>query len=442
MLLVRAFGRLAAGGSHPGHQDPRCRDSRAVQGVNVQHPTPISRYCSSPRQPRALFVEAVECRECNAVLHRPCRARGAACRRPLSWDGPILGGCYGGAVAGPGSHSREEAGSWSPPTTPQEIFDSFAKEFESRSPAAASVLIRSGRDPLALSLIPENPLWDVPHRLIAAVRWLVLEGRVEDFESAADPWGTFRTALTAHGPWIANFIREQPIQTNVVQRCWALLPLFLTVARAVPLPMDLIELGTSGGLNLVWDRYHYRYVAGDWGSPRASVSLRGDERAPVPGELLNTNVTIARRRGIDLNPIDVTSVNGLRLLQTFAREEEYTVHLKDAIAELRKDPPELIRGDYLLLLPDLLRARRDDTLTVVFQTLSTVYLTDEQRLRLRSIIETAAVEGPLAWISTPTPDEQGQPMGDYPLEMAIWPGSERRIAARMNVRGEWLEWIG
>src|SRR5487761_137407 len=36
VLQVRAFGRLAAGGSHPGHQDPRCRDSRAVQGVNVQ----------------------------------------------------------------------------------------------------------------------------------------------------------------------------------------------------------------------------------------------------------------------------------------------------------------------------------------------------------------------------------------------------------------------
>lgn len=337
---------------------------------------------------------------------------------------------------------RSKGDSWSPPTTPQEIFDSFAKGIKSRSPVVASVLMRAARDPLALRLIPAKPSWDVPHRLVAAVRWLVFEGRAEDFESAGDPWATFRTALSAHGPWIANFVREQPVQTNVVQRCWALLPLFLTVARAVPMPMDLIELGTSAGLNLYWDSYHYRYKAGEWGSPKSSVSLNGEERAPVPAELLNTRVTVRRRRGIDLNPIDVTSAKGLRLLQTFARDEEYSAHIGDAADVVRTDPPELLRGDYLAILPDLLRARQDAALTVVFQTLSTVYLTDEQRMLLRAILQAAGAEGPLAWISTPTPEEHGQRQSDYPLEMAIWPGGERRIVARMNVRGEWLEWIG
>ena len=337
---------------------------------------------------------------------------------------------------------RSKGDSWSPPTTPQEIFDSFAKGIETRSPAIASVLIRAARDPIALSLIPAKPSWDVPHRLVAAVRWLVFDGQAEDFEGAADPWAAFRTTLAANGPWIANFVREQPVQTNVVQRCWALLPLFLTVARAVPVPMDLIELGTSAGLNLFWDRYHYQYTAGEWGSPTAPVRLSGEERSPVPGELLNTKATVRSRRGIDLNPIDVTSAKGLRLLRTFARDEEYSAHISEAAEVVRSDPPELLRGDYLTLLPDLLRARQDATLTVVFQTLSTVYLTDEQRLLLRSVLDAGGAEGPLAWISTPTPEEHGQRRGDYPIEMAIWPGGGRRIAARMNVRGEWLEWIG
>ncbi len=79
---------------------------------------------------------------------------------------------------------------------------------------------------------------------------------------------------------------------------------------------------------------------------------------------------------------------------------------------------------------------------VVFQTISTVYLSDEERARLNALVDEGGEDGPLAWISTPTPEEHGQRRGDYPLELAIWPGGERRIVCRMNVRGEWLEWEG
>ncbi len=101
-----------------------------------------------------------------------------------------------------------------------------------------------------------------------------------------------------------------------------------------------------------------------------------------------------------------------------------------------------MRGDYVELLPEIVRDRDDYGLMVVFQTISTVYLSDEERARLRAIVDGAGAVGPLAWISTPTPGEHGQRRGDYPLELALWPGEERRIVARMNVRGEWLEWIG
>ena len=44
-----------------------------------------------------------------------------------------------------------------------------------------------------------------------------------------------------------------------MQRCYALLPAFLACADGRPL--DLIELGPSAGLNLLWDRYAYAYEA-------------------------------------------------------------------------------------------------------------------------------------------------------------------------------------
>ena len=39
--------------------------------------------------------------------------------------------------------------------------------------------------------------------------------------------------------------------------------------------------------------------------------------------------------------------------------------LHAAIAEIREDPPELLRGDYVELLPEVLRDRSSDALTVV-----------------------------------------------------------------------------
>jgi hypothetical protein len=322
------------------------------------------------------------------------------------------------------------------------MFDKMARGIEARSPETADLLRRCGRDPLVLELIPAQPTWDVPHRLLAAVRWLVLAGEVEDYSAAADPWEAFRSVLGERREWVARFVREQPVQTNEVQRCFALLPLFLTVARAAQRPLDLLELGPSAGLNLLWDRYRYRYRAGMWGAATAGLELSGDERAPVPGELLREQVEVRGRRGIDLNPVDITSEDSVRLLFAFASGDgDVRTRLRRALEIVSHEPPELIRGDYLDLLPELLEDRDDDTLTVVFQTHSTIYLPVEKRLRLRAVVDGAGQARPLAWISAPTPEEHGQRRGDYPLELALWPGGERRIVARTDVRGDWIDWL-
>jgi hypothetical protein len=334
-------------------------------------------------------------------------------------------------------------GDWKPPVTRPEVFEAMAKGVDAVAPATATLYRRCATDPLALSLLPDEPPWDAPHRLLAGARLLALSGEIDDFEDAADPWSAFRIVLDEHGEWLARFVRERPVQTNEVQRCWALLPIFLTVGRAAKRPLDLVELGASAGLNLIWDRYGYRYENGSWGDPSSPLQLEGEERGlRVPEDLLHAEVHVERRLGIDLEPVDATSEDGLRLLKAYVREDGYGVRLEQAAEVLRADPPELVRGDYLELLPDILADRDDYGLMVVYQTISSVYLSDEERSRLRATVDEAGAERPLAYISTPTPEEHGQRRGDYPLELALWPGGKRRIVARMNVRGEWLDWIG
>jgi hypothetical protein len=318
------------------------------------------------------------------------------------------------------------------------IFEKYALAM---TPVTADLIRRAGSDPTILALLPQDAGWDVPHRLTAAVGWLVDVGRAEDYRIAPDPWAAFRATVLEHADWVRDFVRERPVQTNEVQRCFVLLPIFLTIARATGLPLDLLELGASAGLNLLWDRYRYRYAAGRWGPAGVRLELSGEERGAVPGDLLEQAVTVRRRRGIDLRPLDVRSDDDVRTLRVFAAPARHA-RLLHAVEIARENPPKLIAGDYLEVLPELLADRETDALTVVFQTLSAIYLTLEHRARLWEIVESAGRAAPLAYVWTPTPEEHGQRRSDYPVELAMWPTGDRRFIARMENHGEWLDWLG
>ncbi len=98
-------------------------------------------------------------------------------------------------------------------------------------------------------------------------------------------------------------------QTNEPARCAVLLP----ALAQLPQPLALVEVGSSAGLTMLFDRYSYDYggyrLAGS--DPDAPV-LRCEPRGPVP--LPPRIPEIAWRAGLDLNPLDVTSDDDVRWL--------------------------------------------------------------------------------------------------------------------------------
>ncbi len=269
--------------------------------------------------------------------------------------------------------------------------------------------------------------------MLAALHYLALAEGI-------DPWSDPAGAVAGHAGFVRRFVREQSVQTNEVQRTWALLPAFLSLGRA---ELDLIELGPSAGLNLVWDRHRFHYEAGSWGAAGTALELRGEERLHVPAALLGRDLRILRRRGIDREPIDVTSEDGARLLRSFvwADQDARLERLERAIEAVRAEPPQLVAGDYVDVLPGLLSDRVDGALAVVFQTASTIYLPAERYAALRHAL--ADAERPLAWISTRRRDEMETQLEDgFELELACWPEQPPRVVARMGYHGQWLEWLG
>jgi hypothetical protein len=284
--------------------------------------------------------------------------------------------------------------------------------------------------------IVDDARWDRPLQLLGGLHYLALsEGR--------DPWRDPVPVLTERRDWLRRFVRTQGVQTNEVQRSWVLLPCFLDVARRSGVEtLDLIELGPSAGLNLVWDRYRYRYEQGTWGDDRAALELAGKERRPVPAGLLRLRPRVRQRRGIDLSPLDVTRPGDALLLKSFvwADQHERLERLDRAVATLRADPPQLEQGDIVERLPGLLAERLPGALTVVFQTAVRGYLSRESWKTMLTALDEAGRQFPLALISVsrPAPGEHRY----WGLWLRLWPDGEKRLLAHAGFHGQWLEWLG
>lgn len=268
-------------------------------------------------------------------------------------------------------------------------------------------------------------------RLLGGLHALVLTGGAS--------WDDLDAALTADDlPQLAR----RPIQTNEVRRSWTLLPCFLELARRTGAStLDLIELGTSAGFNLNWDRYRYRYAAASWGLPEGPLVLCGDERSPVPPELLSLTPRVRRRTGVDLDPVDATTEEGALRLRSFVWPDQpgRLARLELAIAAARRDPPQLVSGDLVEVLPSLLAERASDALTVVVQTAVLGYLGDDGWARVRATLAESGRDGSLAFVWTARPAENVH--DHWGLWLQQWPGTGPELVALADFHGSWLDWL-
>jgi hypothetical protein len=103
-----------------------------------------------------------------------------------------------------------------------------------------------------------------------AVHYLLLKGAdhpLKDFypsivsnpKSYEDSFEYFKDFCLTHRNEIESILKTKLVQTNEIRRCAYLYPIFCTIYEKVKKPLALIEIGTSAGLQLLWDKYSYSY---------------------------------------------------------------------------------------------------------------------------------------------------------------------------------------
>lgn len=285
-------------------------------------------------------------------------------------------------------------------------------------------------------------------RLLAAVHELVLDGSAPALAAHYPSVGgtpgpglvvDFRATLLRFEARITASM-DRGVQTNEVGRSVALLGGWLALARH-GLPLRVLEIGSSAGLNLRLDHYRYEQDGFVFGPTGSAVRFRDPflgTATPDP----TVRLDVAERRGCDLEPIDpATDAGRLRLRSlVWPDQPDRRSRLEAAIAEAERIPVDIDRGDAVEWLRRHLAVPFPGVLTVVMHSITFQYLSPTGRSQLLAVIDEAGAnatpQAPFAWLRT----EPGGPQAETRLNE--YPGGVPRLLATSSYHGPPVAWLG
>lgn len=338
-----------------------------------------------------------------------------------------------------------------------EAFRWYADWADGVSPLYERLARGVATDPDLLDIAVEAPeSQPPPNLLLAAVHMLLLEGndhRLAEFyptctddashPSETDSLPAFRDFCLENESRLRQIVRERRVQTNDVGRSAVLYPSFGHLVRTGgQKPLALVELGSSAGLNLYWDRFRYEYEDyGIYGAPDSPVHIESAIRGSIDPPLPESPPIVEHRAGIDVNPLDVTRTDDVTWLQSLVIPDHTWRHerLDDAIRLARADPPKLIQGDTIRGLDGVLSTVPEELTLCVFSTHTLYQLTDADVRELGDQLREYSVRRPIHWLSgDPSMETDYRSYRYCRLEDG---DAEETTLAEYKSYGEWVRWL-
>jgi hypothetical protein len=305
-----------------------------------------------------------------------------------------------------------------------------------RAPKTSALIAGWPRDPSASALAMRfnAALHALARRATLPALSALYRGEHADFE------GTIAAVLAAEDAFIATWMLDTP-QTNEVGRAAAIAAALMAARRKMGLPFELLELGSSCGLNLNLARYAYVLDGITAGEPDSPVQIAPVWEGWPP---LYAPIEVVGARGVDLNPLDAGDEATRERLLSFvwADQQSRARRLEHALGVARRHPPRVEQGS----AAPWLAQRLDDVQAagvcrVVFHSMVLQYLTAQDRQTvidsIRRAGNRATVSRPFAWISfewTPSRSE-------VQLSLTCWPSGETSLLATCHAYGDWIKWL-
>lgn len=330
-------------------------------------------------------------------------------------------------------------------------FSRFA-EMECRQSSALYELLslRIAEDEELLRLcqvIPEGQ--PVPNLLFASVQYLLMNGAEHPLKNyyaslTETPkqrddrtFPAFKDFCMTYRNQLEPLLMHRLVQTNEVRRCAYLYPAFSWVHRQTEQPLALVEIGTSAGLQLLWDHYSYDYDTGDrYGSPNACVTIRSEVKADRLPFLLTESPPVASRIGFDLHTSDLSDPDDYTWMKALIWPEHHERRelFDQAAACLRENPVQLVEGDGIELLKTHADRIPEDVALCIFHTHVANQLPNKTKQALEDTLSTMGAQRELFHIYNNMHDTQ--------LHLDHYENGRLHAKTIGNTdgHGRWFEW--
>ena len=260
-------------------------------------------------------------------------------------------------------------------------------------------------------------------------------GTPEQAPGSPRAWAAFQSALAEHQPDVRSWL-SQPPQTNEVGRAAALLGGLRHIAAEASLPIRLVEVGASAGLNLRADWFCVPGPAGSYGDAHSPVVLAGAWRGSAPPE---STIEVVERIGGDIAPVDPLTEEGQLRLTAYVwpDQHERLARLRGALEVAAEVSAELrTEGASATLARTSLVA---GTWTVLWHSIFRQYLSHAERAELVAGVAelgaAATARARFAWLFF----EQSQ-AGGCRVTLTTWPGERRRVLGSAPAHGLPVVW--
>jgi len=258
-----------------------------------------------------------------------------------------------------------------------------------------------------------------------------------------DLWLAVRGALERNPGHFETYLATAP-QTNEVGRSAVLMCGFLEIARQVGIPLQLFETGASAGLNLIADRYRYRFGATQWGDPRAKLLLAPEWQGPAPP--VEADFRVVEGVGCDVAPLDISVATERARLVSYVwpDQADRLSRLETAVETALHDPPRLERMEAAKWVEHRIPETPDHPgrARVLFHSVVWRYFPFETQQRIEAHMERcgarADAHAPLAWLRF----ELIETAPGAALTLKLWPTGEESVLAYAQPHGRSIVHLG
>ena len=295
---------------------------------------------------------------------------------------------------------------------------------------------------------PGEPTRDaLPLRLVGGLHALVLAGKdaglARVFTGAVTDPAAVEAELArvlvaqeaALLPWL-----DGPPQTNEPGRSAALMTGLLEIARRQGPRIEILEIGSSAGLNLMIDRYRFDLGGTMVGPEDSPVTIvPGWKGFPPPA----TPIEIVSTQGCDVQPIDATdpAAEARLLAYVWAETPDRAVRLRKAIAMQRERPVRLEQADAADWVESRLAEPQAEGVTrVLMHSVVWQYLPEAVAERIRIAMKAAGAratpERPLGWVMM----EPDRALAHQVVRARSWPGDGAwQTMATSHAHAAWID---